>query len=78
MSVSLATLTRDALFLSREERLALACELLDSVDPAPDPGAEALWEEEIGRRIERFKAGEAKPIPAAEVFARLREIAPDR
>ena len=42
------------------------------------PGAEAAWEEEIVRRIARFKSGESKPIPAGEVFARLRQIAPDR
>ncbi len=43
-----------------------------------EPGAEAAWEAEIAKRIARFDAGESKPIPASEVLARLREIAPDR
>jgi hypothetical protein len=40
--------------------------------------AVAAWEAEIAQRIARFKAGESKPIPAGEVFARLRQIAPGR
>jgi hypothetical protein len=30
------------------------------------------------RRIAQLDAGESQPVPAAEVFARLREIAPGR
>jgi len=41
-------------------------------------GSEAAWEAEIAQRIGRFKAGESKPIPAGEVFARLRQIASGR
>jgi len=48
------------------------------VDLEPEPGAEAAWEAQIAQRIARFKAGESKPIPAGEVFARLRQIAPGR
>jgi len=50
--------------------------LLASVDLEPDPGAEAAWEAEIAQRLARFKVGESKPIPAGEVFAKLRQIAP--
>jgi hypothetical protein len=39
---------------------------------------DAAWDEEIERRIARFDAGESRVIPAAEVFARLSEIAPTR
>jgi len=55
-----------------------ARKLLESVDLEPDPGAEAAWDAEIAQRVARFKAGESKAIPAGEVFARLRQIAPDR
>jgi len=78
MSASLDTLSNEALTLPADERLALARRLLDSVDLEPEPGAEAAWEIEIARRIARFDAGESNPISASEVFARLREIAPDR
>ena len=76
MSATLDSVAHDALVLPPEERLALARQLLDSVDLEPDPGAEAAWHAEIVRRIARFKAGESKPVSAGEVFARLRQIAP--
>lgn len=76
MSDTVETLSRAALVLPPIERLVLAHLLLDSVELEPDPGAEAAWEAEIERRIADFDAGRTKGIPAEEVFARLREIAP--
>jgi putative addiction module component (TIGR02574 family) len=78
MPTTLEAVTQEALILPPEERLALARRLLDSVDLEPEPGAEAAWETEIARRLARFKAGESKSVSAGEVFARLREIAPER
>ena len=78
MPATLDALSQDALVLPPDQRLVLARRLLDSVDLEPEPGAEAAWEAEITRRIARYDAGESKPIPASEVFARLREIAPGR
>ena len=65
----------NALILLPEQRLALARQLLDSVDLELEPGVEAAWETEIVRHVARFKAGESKPIPAGDVFARLGTIA---
>ncbi|MBI4327623.1 MAG: addiction module protein [Chloroflexi bacterium] len=76
MPATLDALSQDALVLPPDQRLILARRLLDSVDLEPEPGAEAAWEAEIARRIARFDAGESRPIPAGEVFARLREVAP--
>ena len=76
MPATLEALSHDALVLPADQRLALARQLLESVDLEPEPGAEAAWEAEIARRVARWKAGESKPIPAGEVFARLRQIAP--
>lgn len=78
MSATLEALARDAMILSADQRLALARQLLESVDLEPQPGAEVAWEAEIARRISAFTSGESKPMPAGEVFARLRQIAPDR
>ena len=76
MPATLDTVAEDALILPPEQRLALARQLLESVELAPEPGAEAAWEAEIARRIASFRADESKTIPAGEVFARLRQIAP--
>lgn len=78
LPVTLEAVAHDALILPPDQRLALARQLLDSVELEPEPGAEAAWEAEIVRRIARFKGGQSQPIPAEEVFARLRQIAPDR
>ena len=78
MAATLDAVAHDALILPPDQRLALARQLLESVDLEPEPGAEAAWEAEIVRRIARFKSRESKPIPAGEVFSRLRQIAPDR
>ena len=75
MPVTLEAIAHDALILPPDQRLALARQLLDSVELEPEPGAEAAWEAEIIRRIARLQSGESKPVPAAEVFARLRQIA---
>ena len=78
VAINFDTLAQDALVLPPDQRVALAHHLLRSVEPEPDPGAEAAWEQEIARRIEEADAGEITPIPASEVFARLRRIAPGR
>ena len=78
MPATLEALSHDALVLPPDQRVALAYRLLLSVEPEPEPGADAAWEAEIGKRIARFDAGESQPVPAAEVFAALREIAPGR
>ena len=77
MPATLEALSQDALVLPTDQRLLLARRLLDSVELEPEPGAEAAWQAEMARRIERFDAGESQSIPAGEVFARLRQIAPN-
>lgn len=68
MVATLDAVSQDALILPPDQRVALAYRLLVSVEPDPEPGADAAWETEIARRIARFDAGESQPIPAAEVF----------
>ena len=74
MPANLDALSHEALTLSPEQRMTLAYRLLVSVEPVPEPEADAAWDAEIAARIARFDAGEAQTIPAEEVFARLRKI----
>jgi putative addiction module component (TIGR02574 family) len=76
MPATLEALSHDALDLPADQRIALAYRLLVSVEPEPEPGAAAAWDAEIAARIARFDRGESRSIPAADVFAALREIAP--
>ena len=76
MPATLDALSHDALVLPPDQRVSLAYRLLVSVEPDPEPGADAAWDAEIAKRIARFDAGESKTVPASEVFARLRKIAP--
>jgi len=78
MPDTLDAISKEALVLPPDQRVALAHLLLASVEPAPDPGAEAAWENEIAWRMARFDSGESQAVPASEVFARLGEIAPGR
>ena len=68
------SVTLDALELPTEQRVELAYRLLVSVDP--ELGADVAWETVIADRIARYDAGASPTVPVAEVFARLRDIAP--
>ena len=74
MSTLRDELSMKALALSVEERVQLAQELLESVEREADPDVEAAWEAEIARRIAEFERGDAKLIPAEEVFAEARRL----
>ena len=74
MSTLLDELSMKAQKLTTEERAQLAQELLESVVRDADPEVEAAWEAEIAERILRYERGEAKLIPAEEVFAAARRL----
>ena len=76
MTATLDSLFKEGLSLPPDQRMSLARQLLDSVDPEPEPGVEAAWEAEIASRLERYRSGAVQSVPAAEVFARLKRIAP--
>jgi len=60
MSRSFSEVTEEALALPEREQLKLARTLLEKAEASGDVGAEAAWEEEIERRIEKIDAGLAK------------------
>ena len=74
MSALLDELSKKAKELALEERAQLAQQLMESVDQESDPEVEAAWETEIASRIARYERGEAKLVPASEVFEAARRL----
>ena len=74
----ISEIPRDCLELPSAQRLKLARILIDVSEPGQDfsPEVEAVWEEEIGARVEAVKNGSAKARPMADVFARLDQLYP--
>jgi hypothetical protein len=68
MSQAARDLVARALDLPEEDRLALASELIDSVEGAADPEWERAWLEELARRKAR---GTEDAKPWSEVRARI-------
>lgn len=75
MSTLLDELSKKAQALTLEERAQFAQQLLESIERESDPEVQAAWEAEIADRIARYERGEAKLIPAEEVFAAARRLA---
>ncbi len=57
--------------LSQQERAELAHAVLRSLEPE-DPGAAEAWDEELERRVDRLRSGQAVEVPADQVFANWR------
>ncbi|HZS26920.1 MAG TPA: addiction module protein [Candidatus Angelobacter sp.] len=62
MSPEVSDLLKRTLALSAEERAALANTLLDSLDGTNESVQEA-WDQEVARRMEDLKTGEAITVP---------------
>lgn len=70
---STGELLERALQLPADERLALANELLDSVEGPDDAEWTAAWAAELNRRVKGLEDGTAKTIPWEQVRAELQE-----
>lgn len=75
MSERATSVLTEVLGWSADERGELAARLLDSLDPAPDDGAEAAWAAEVRARLADLRAGRVTPVPWAE--ARQQILADD-
>jgi hypothetical protein len=71
MSLRYAEIVDEALRLPQSEQLQLARTLLEHGEAAGDLGAEAVWDEEIERRIHLVDSGLAQGRPLADVLADL-------
>jgi putative addiction module component (TIGR02574 family) len=74
MSALLDELSCKAKELALDERALLAQQLMESVEQETAPDVQAAWESEIASRIARYERGEAKLIPAADVFEAARRL----
>jgi putative addiction module component (TIGR02574 family) len=74
MSALLDELSCKAKELALDERALLAQQLMESVEQETDPDVQVAWESEIASRIARYERGEAKLIPAADVFEAARRL----
>lgn len=71
MSREAGEIFKEALALPPDARAALAGSLLDSLDTAVDPDAEAAWQIEIHRRVAEIDSKTVSLHPWAEVRSRL-------
>ena len=74
MSQDYAEIEKSARLLTPEERARLAEAMTESLREAMPSEIEAEWEAEIKRRVEAYERGEARLIPAEDVFAKARKI----
>lgn len=71
MSKKLEEIINVAKDLSLEERAELAGTLLFSLDEPSESEVDRLWLQEAERRLQEFREGKVKGIPAEEVFNRV-------
>ena len=73
MPKTLTEVTRDAAELPASERLKLARILLDLSETSPEPSqeAQAVWDEEIERRLQELRTGKARGVPLDEVKMKI-------
>jgi len=73
MPQGLKELTEEALRLPPDERVVLAESLLLTIDEEHDRFVDKAIMAELERRLQDFREGKVKGIPAEEAFRRIRE-----
>jgi putative addiction module component (TIGR02574 family) len=66
-----AELLQHALQLPPDDRLALASELLESVEGPEDPAWADAWAAELDRRVRELDEGRVQGVPWTEVKAKM-------
>jgi putative addiction module component (TIGR02574 family) len=72
MARAISEIEREIRNLARPEQEQLLRALLEELDGPCDPDADRVWLDEVQRRSADFDAGLIKPVPAEEVFERVR------
>ena len=73
MSKALEEVSRDAIQLPRQQRLALARFLIEMDESSVEQGVEAMWEAEIEARVRAVDEGRSEGIPYEQVISRIDE-----
>lgn len=71
MSKALEEVSREAIQLPRQQRLALARFLIELDESIVEEGVEAAWEAEIEERVRAVDEGRAQAIPYDQVLSRI-------
>jgi putative addiction module component (TIGR02574 family) len=71
---NLAEILKNALSLDVYDRATLAERLLASLEELSGDEADRLWAEEAQRRLEEYRAGRAKAVPADEVHEKAERL----
>jgi putative addiction module component (TIGR02574 family) len=72
MARAISEIEKEIRDLARPEQEQLLRALLEELDGPGDADADQVWLNEVQRRSADFDAGLVKPIPAEEVFGRVR------
>jgi putative addiction module component (TIGR02574 family) len=72
MARAISEIEREIRNLARPEQEQLLRALLEELDGPSEPDADRVWLDEVQRRSADFDAGLIKPVPAEEVFERVR------
>jgi putative addiction module component (TIGR02574 family) len=70
----LAEILKNAMSLDVRDRATLAERLLASLDELTEDETERLWAEESQRRLEQYRAGRAKAVPAEGVHKKAKNL----
>ena len=69
-----AEIIKGAMSLDARDRAVLAGKLLDSLDELSEAEADRLWAEESQRRLDQYRAGQAKAVSADAVHAKVNKL----
>ena len=69
-----AEVFKNALSLDVHDRAALAQRLLASLEELSEEEADCLWGDEAQRRLEEYRPGRAKAVPAEEVAKKAERL----
>jgi putative addiction module component (TIGR02574 family) len=73
MDTQAEQILQSALQLPPDDRVHIVESLIISIHEEPDVDIDALWSEEIKRRLDEIDRGEVTMIPAEEVMREMRE-----